>query len=278
MRRWKGAIMQELGPPQERADRFLATDYMMHLVRCKVNCRQCCSSILDCSRFLWFCVPQTYSSPEEAQRRLAMFVALTFDFKSQAQLVTLLPAPISLDPKDPASIPGMGLTDAALKLGTLTELVQDVLPKNSPLWPYIMDFLAPEVSIAYCLRSQYLTQVLNINIFHAMYIHYFQDLSWHPGLCFSISEPAKLRDTFLLWLTTGFGGAKDWLLSCITSSSSYENAATLKTCSTSEDEASVTVHEKIDGFLIYWCRGCKKGSSNGGNAVNVKYSLLPSSP
>ena len=90
-------------------------------------------------------VYQTFASAEEARRRLAMFAALTYDFKTQTQVVTLLPAPASLDRRNPASIPGMGLTDASLKLGTLKELVQDVIPKTSILWNYILEMLAPEV-------------------------------------------------------------------------------------------------------------------------------------
>lgn len=88
---------------------------------------------------------QTYPSPEEAQRRLAIFVALSYDYLSRTQLVTLLPAPISLDRCNPSSLPGMGLTEAYQHLGSLEDMVQDVIPRDSPLWPYVMELLAPEV-------------------------------------------------------------------------------------------------------------------------------------
>uniref|UniRef100_A0A061S2Q8 Uncharacterized protein n=2 Tax=Tetraselmis sp. GSL018 TaxID=582737 RepID=A0A061S2Q8_9CHLO len=113
---FKGVVMKELGPPLERAECFLATDYMMQL---------------------------TYSSCREAVNRLALFAALTYDYLTRSQLVTLLPAPIILDRSNPASMPGMGLTDSLRQLGTLEDLVKDVLPRDSALWPYVKEYLAP---------------------------------------------------------------------------------------------------------------------------------------
>jgi len=116
---FKGVVMEEVGPSQGDTTKYLATDYMMRL---------------------------TYPSPEEAQRRLAIFVALSYDYLSRTQLVTLLPAPISLDRCNPSSLPGMGLTEAYQHLGSLEDMVQDVIPRDSPLWPYVMELLAPEVA------------------------------------------------------------------------------------------------------------------------------------
>eukprot|EP00193_Tetraselmis_chui_P003648 CAMPEP_0177753620 /NCGR_PEP_ID=MMETSP0491_2-20121128/1560_1 /TAXON_ID=63592 /ORGANISM="Tetraselmis chuii, Strain PLY429" /LENGTH=764 /DNA_ID=CAMNT_0019268923 /DNA_START=37 /DNA_END=2331 /DNA_ORIENTATION=- len=116
---FKGVSMEEVGPSQGDASRYLATDYMMRL---------------------------TYASPEEAQRRLALFAALSYDFITSTQLVTLLPSPISLDRCNPASTPGMGLTEAYLRLGSLEDTIQDVIPRDSPLWPYVLEVLAPEVA------------------------------------------------------------------------------------------------------------------------------------